>query len=129
MSEALRMAGFSVIADVMAFTLRAAHREAGAAVALAAGLMLFFWAVSQVSAAVETLRSLSRQAGMGDGTLTLLLKLLAMAYAAEFAVQACQDAGEAGLAAKAALCGKVLLTVQTLPLILEIGQLTLSLVP
>ena len=102
---------------------------AGAAVALAAGLMLFFWAVSQVSAAVETLRSLSRQAGMGDGTLTLLLKLLAMAYAAEFAVQACQDAGEAGLAAKAALCGKVLLTVQTLPLILEIGQLTLSLVP
>lgn len=129
MSEALRMAGFSVIAAVMAFTLRAAHREAGAAVALAAGLMLFFWAVSQVSAAVETLRSLSRQAGMGDGTLTLLLKLLAMAYAAEFAVQACQDAGEAGLAAKAALCGKVLLTVQTLPLILEIGQLTLSLVP
>ena len=129
MSEALRMAGVSVIAAVMAFTLRAAHREAGAAVALAAGLMLFFWAVSQVSAAVETLRSLSRQAGMGDGTLTLLLKLLAMAYAAEFAVQACQDAGEAGLAAKAALCGKVLLTVQTLPLILEIGQLTLSLVP
>ena len=46
MNEALRVAGFAVTAAMMAFTLRAAHRQAGAAVALAAGLMLFFWAVT-----------------------------------------------------------------------------------
>ncbi len=129
MNEALRLAGFAVTAAMMAFILRSAHREAGAAVALAAGLMLFFGAAAQVGGAVEVLRALSRKAGVGEGTAGLMLKLVAMAYVAEFAVQACQDAGEAGLAARAALCGKLLLLTQTLPLIVEIGEMTLSLAP
>ena len=73
--------------------------------------------------------SLSERAGIGQQTVTLLLKLIAMAYVTEFAVQACRDAGEDGLAGKAALCGKMLLMVQTLPLIREIGELTFSLIP
>jgi len=96
---------------------------------MAAGLMLFFFALTQLGAAVEALRSLSERAGIGQQTVTLLLKLIAMAYVTEFAVQACRDAGEDGLAGKAALCGKMLLMVQTLPLISEIGELTLSLIP
>ena len=129
MTEALRVAGFSLAAALAAFTLRSAHREAGAAVAISGGLMLFFFAVTRVSFMVEALRSLSQQSGGGEGTLTLLLKLMGMAYVTEFAVQACQDAGENGLAAKAALCGKLLIAGETLPLILEIGQLTLALAP
>ena len=63
------------------------------------------------------------------GTVQMLVRLVGMAYVTEFAAQACRDAGEEGLAAKAALCGKMLLLAQTLPLILEIGDLTLSLAP
>ena len=129
MTEAFRAAGFAVIAAMIAFTLRSAHRQAGAAVAIAAGLMLFFSAVTQVSQAAETLRALSQQAGVGEGMAALLLKMTAMAYVTEFAVQACRDAGEGGLGEKAALCGKLLLTAQTLPLITEIAEMTLSLAP
>ncbi len=123
------MAGVAAVAAMLSFTLRAAHRQAGAAVAMAAGLMLFFFALTQLGAAVEVLRSLSDRSGIGQQTVTLLLKLIAMAYVTEFAVQACRDAGEDGLAGKAALCGKMLLMVQTLPLISEIGELTFSLIP
>ena len=129
MSEALRIAGFSAAAAMLCFTLRAANRQAGAAAAMAAGLMLFFSAISQLSAVTETMQSLSRQAGVGDETMKLLLKLIAMAYVTEFSAQACRDAGEEGLASKAALCGKMLLMAQTLPLISEISRLTLALAP
>ncbi len=129
MTEALRMAGFAAAAAMLSFTLRSAHRQAGAAAAMAAGLMLFFFALTQLGTAVEALRSLSERAGIGQQTVTLLLKLVAMAYVTEFAVQACRDAGEDGLAGKAALCGKMLLMAQTLPLILEIGEITLALAP
>lgn len=129
MSEALRVTGFSAAAAMLCFTLRAANRQAGAAAAIAAGLILFFSAISQLSAVTETMQSLSRQAGVGDETMKLLLKLIAMAYITEFSAQACRDAGEEGLASKAALCGKMLLMAQTLPLISEISQLTLALAP
>ena len=129
MSGALRLAGFVLAAALFAFTLRAAHKAAGAAVALAAGVMLFFFAATQMAPAVEALQSLAQRAGIGTDTAALLLKLTGMAYVTEFAVQACRDAGEEGLAEKAALCGKMLLFAQTLPLIVEIGELTLSLTP
>ena len=129
MTETLRMAGFACAAALLSFTLRAAHRQAGAAAAMAAGLMLFFFALTYIAPAVEALKTLSERAGVGRQTVTLLLKLMAMAYVTEFAVQACRDAGEEGLAGKAALCGKMLLMAQTLPLITEIGDLTLSLIP
>ena len=129
MSGALRLAGFVLAAALFAFTLRAAHKAAGAAVALAAGVMLVFFAATQLAPAVEALQSLAQRAGIGADTAALLLKLTGMAYVTEFAVQACRDAGEEGLAEKAALCGKMLLFAQTLPLIVEIGELTLSLTP
>lgn len=129
MTEALRAAGFAVTAAMAAFALRAAHRQAGAAVALAAGLMLFFFAVSYLSGAAEAMKSLSRKSGIGEESVKLMLKLLSIAYLSEFSAQVCRDAGEDGLAAKAALCGKTLLLAQTLPLILEIGELALTLTP
>jgi len=85
--------------------------------------------VNHLSAAADALRDLSRRAGIGEDTAALLMKLVAMAYLTEFAVQACRDAGEEGLAAKAALCGKILLMAQTLPLAAQIGELALSLTP
>lgn len=129
MTDALRMAGFAAVAAMLSFTLRAAHRQAGAAAAMAAGLMLFFFALQYLTPVVDALRALSERAGIGTQTVTLLLKLIATAYVTEFAVQACRDAGEDGLAGKAALCGKMLLMAQTLPLISEIGELTLNMVP
>ena len=93
------MAGFAAVAAMLSFTLRAAHKQAGAATAMAAGLMLFFFALTQLGTAVEALRSLSERAGIGQQTVTLLLKLVAMAYVTEFAVQACRDAGEDGRSA------------------------------
>ena len=43
MSEALRAAGFAVVAALSAYVLRSVHREMGRAVSLAAGLMLFLF--------------------------------------------------------------------------------------
>ncbi|MDD6683466.1 MAG: SpoIIIAC/SpoIIIAD family protein [Clostridiales bacterium] len=126
MNDIFRMAGFSVIAALIAFTLRAAHRQAGAAAALAAGMMLFFFAVTRLSQAANALRALAEKSGVENEMLMLMLKMVGLAYITEFSVQACQDAGENGLAAKAGLCGKMLLMLETLPLITRIGELVLS---
>lgn len=129
MSEALRAAGFAVIAALAAYMLRAVHREMGRAVSLAAGLMLFFFAVSQLEGAAVLLQGLSQEAGLGESVMELMVKLVAMGYITEFAVQACRDAGEEGLAAKAGMCGKMVLMSQTLPLVMKIGETAFSLTP
>lgn len=129
MTETLRVAGFALMAALTAFSLRAAQKETGAAVAIAAGMMLFFFAITKIAPAAAALRTLTEQAGVEEDTAKLMLKMTGMAYITEFAAQACRDAGEEGLAVKAALCGKMLLAVETLPLIMEIGRMALRLLP
>lgn len=129
MTEILKIGGFALMAALCAFALKAFHRQAGMAVALAAGMMLFFYGLGNFSILSSALQQLSRQAGLGSDGMQLLIKMLGMAYIGEFSVQACRDAGEEGLALKASLCGKMLLIAQTLPLIGEISRLTLSLLP
>ena len=129
MNDALKTAGVAIIAALIAFTLRAAHKQAGTAAALAAGIMLFFYAVTRLSIGAKTLRSLAEQAGVENEMLMMMFKMVGLAYVTEFAVQCCQDAGENGLAAKAGLCGKMLLMLETLPLISRIGETVFSLSP
>lgn len=129
MTDSLRLAGFVLTAALAAFVLRPIHQQAGSAVALAAGAMLLFSALEYLAPVVTALQSLSEKAGLESGTVQALLRLIALAYLTEFAAQACQDAGESGLAAKAGFCGKMLLLAQTLPLITQIGEMTLALAP
>ena len=91
--------------------------------------MLFFSAINHLSLGTKTLRALADQAGVENETLMLMLKMVGLAYVTEFSVQACQDAGENGLAAKAGLCGKMLLMLETLPLITRIGETVFALSP
>lgn len=128
MTDAVRFAGFAVAAALTAGLLRILRREMGAAAALAAGLMLFAAALSYIAPAAEEMISLSRRAGMQDETAVMLLKMIGIAYLTEFTAELCRDAGEAGLGAKAAFCGKMLLLSQTVPLILEIGEMTLDMI-
>lgn len=123
------MALFTAAAAMAAFLLRGANRQAGAAVAMAAGLMLLLFAAGRLSGAVALLKEFGGRAGIGEDSAGLMLRLVAMAYLTEFSVQACRDAGEEGLAARAALCGKVLLMAETLPIVARIGEMALSLAP
>lgn len=129
MNEMLKTAAFAVLAAMGAFLLKGLDRQTGTAVALAAGVMLLFTAFSCFAPAVETLTSLSRRTGVDGDTAGRLLKMVGVAYVAEFACQTCRDAGEEGLARKTALCGKMLLLMQTLPLIGQIADLTMELLP
>lgn len=128
MTDTLRFAGFAVLSALAACLLRTLQKEMGMAAALAGGLMLLLFAVRTVSPAVESLLTLSGRAGLRDETTQRLLQMVGIAYITEFISGFCADAGEPGLGAKAAFCGKMLLLVQTVPLVMEIGEMALQLI-
>lgn len=58
----------------------------------------------------------------------ILFKALGICLITQLASDACRDAGEAALASKADLAGKVTLLVLALPLFQKIGELAVSLI-
>ena len=77
----------------------------------------------------EVLSRLTVLGGLNDGYLETLLKVLGVSYASELAAQACVDLGEGGLAFKVGLAAKLCVFSMTAPLLMDMLEMILELVP
>ena len=127
--EILQIAGLGVAAALMAMVIRGSRPEMASLLAMAAGALLFFLAVSRLQAVVAVMQTLTQKAGLQEEYLKVLLKVVGVAYVAEFAAQTCRDAGEESLAAKVEMCGKVLVLAMASPIIVSLVELVLGVIP
>ena len=97
--------------------------------AIAAGAMLLLSALENIAQVQEAFSRIAALSGLHEGYLSLLQKVLGIAYVAEFAAQTCADVGEAGLAMKVALCGKLTIFALAAPMLLSLLEMILELVP
>lgn len=121
-----RYLGAALLCAVIALTVREGHRAMGTAFALAAGAALLMPLLAYLREAVETLKAIASYADLGGERMALIVKMLGIAFAGEFAAQACRDAGEGGIAMRVELCGKVLLLLLAAPLLREMAELILE---
>ena len=115
--------GLAVAAAVIALTLRSANKPFGLAFALAAGAALLLALTEPLREAVRAVGEIAQAAGAEDGRLTLIVRILGVAFAAEFAAQACRDAGEEGIALRVELSAKLALVALSAPLLRQMAGL------
>ena len=127
MADFWKLLGAAVACAVMALTLRTAHRPMATAFSLAAGAVLLLSLAEPLRQAGELLRGIADYAPEGREQLTLMLKLLGVSFAAEFAAQACRDAGEDGIALRVELSAKVMLVILSAPLLRQLASMILEL--
>lgn len=127
--DTMKVAAVAVCGAVMALTLRRARPEAGAALALAAGVMVALMALPALGQVVGGLAALARTGGVSDRYMAQLLKVTGVSMLADFAAQTCRDAGEEGLAVKTELAGRVMLLSLALPFMRTLLSQVLSLSP
>ncbi len=127
--EILQIAGLGVAAALLAMVIRGSRPEMASILAMAAGVLLFYLAVSRLQAVVAVMNQLVQKAGLAQDYLKVLLKVVGIAYVSEFAAQTCRDAGEDSLAAKVEMGGKVLVLAMASPVIVALVDLVLEVVP
>ncbi len=113
--DMLRLTGFGVSAALMALLLRRLKPEVGLAASLAAGVLLCGLVLPHLAQLLQGLESIARAGGLADGYMAQLLKVCGVSLLTDFAAQTCRDAGEAGLAVKVELGGRVALLALSLP--------------
>jgi len=127
--EIFQVVGIGLLGTVLAVFVRERNREVAVLASLATGIILFIFALSRVGAVIEVLRELASYANVNMFYLTALLKIIGIAYIAEFGAQVCKDAGESSTAVKIEFAAKVLVLVLALPIMVAILESVLRLVP
>lgn len=127
--EILQVVAFALVAAVLLVGLRRERPEVAVVLAVAAGAALLVFVLRQVAAVVDGMRALVDGTGLDDRYLGSLLKVIGIAYLAEFGAQICRDAGEGALASKVELAGKVFILVLAVPVLLAVVETLLRTLP
>lgn len=125
----LQVLAFALVTAVLLVGLRRERPEVAVVLSVAAGAALLVFVLRQVAAVVEGVRAVVDRAGVDDRYVTSLLKVIGIAYLAEFGAQICRDAGEGALAAKVELAGKVFILALAVPVLLAVMETLLRLLP
>jgi len=72
---------------------------------------------------------LASSAGINMVYMGTILKIIGIAYIAEFGAQICRDAGEGTIASKIELAAKILIMVLAVPIVVAVLTMLIKLVP
>lgn len=117
------MVGLALIATVLAVFLGQSRLPTLALLlVLAAGCIIFVAMLPALSALLEIFANLTEKSGLSTQYFNVVLKVIGVAYLAEFGGQLCRDASQGALAVKIEFAAKITILLLAAPVISSILQ-------
>ncbi len=123
-----RIIALGLVATIFAVMLKKENPQIGLMVSAATGILIFFAICTPLGGLITLLRDAAEKAGVGSGYFGIVLKIIGIAYLAQFGAQLCADAGESAIAAKVELAGKILIMAASAPVLTALLELVINLV-
>ncbi|MEC0124221.1 stage III sporulation protein AD [Paenibacillus pabuli] len=127
--EIIQVVGLALIATVLILVIKEQKPMFAFLIAAATGIVIFMMLIGKIGAVIEVLKRLAENSGMESIYLKTVLKIIGIAYIAEFGAQIVRDAGQESIASKIELAGKVLILVLAIPIISIIIETVMKLMP
>ncbi len=127
--DILQIVCIGIIAVILTVTIRQQKPEIAMLVSIVAGLLIFVLIVVKLTSVIDFIKTFSRKADIDATYITILLKIVGIAYIAEFGAEVCKDAGESSIASKIELAGKVTIVILAVPIITSLLDLVVKLMP
>lgn len=127
--EIWQIVGLALIVTIISVVLKQIRPEIALQLTILAGASIFILILSKIKVIVDLLQNLADQANISSYYLLIVLKIVGVAYLAEFGAQICRDAGEGALATKIEVAAKVGVIILAMPIIVAITESLVRLVP
>jgi stage III sporulation protein AD len=121
--------GVALVGVVLITVLRRTNAEFATLLSVTVGVVIFAMLAGSLTKVVVTLEGIASRSGVNFLYMDTVLKVVGIAYLAEFGAQVCRDAGEGAVAAKVEMAGKVLIMVMAAPIVVAILDVLLKLLP
>ncbi|MBP7331610.1 MAG: Stage III sporulation protein AC/AD protein family protein [Firmicutes bacterium ADurb.Bin373] len=127
--DVLQIVAIGFIATVLIVVIRSQRPELAVLLSVAAGIIIFLLVLGKISSIMDIIKELANKAGINMVYMGTILKIIGIAYIAEFGAQICRDAGEGAIASKIEFAAKILIMVLAVPIVVAVLTMLLKLVP
>jgi stage III sporulation protein AD len=93
------------------------------------GCTIFLFLIGQIQEIIRMLERIAVNANVNLMYVETILKIIGIAYIAEFGAQITRDAGQGAIASKIELAGKILIMAMAIPILTVIIETILDLLP
>ncbi len=119
----MRIAAIAIVGVIMASIVKSFKPEFSIYVVLATIVIIFLMALNKLTAVFQLLSSVYGEMTYGKDFFPIIVKVLVVAYLADFTSQLCKDAGEGAIGSKVELAGKIVIFYLSMPILLAILEL------
>ncbi|WP_435925112.1 stage III sporulation protein AD [Paenibacillus sp. DYY-L-2] len=127
--EMIQIVGLGLVATVLILVIKEQKPMFAFLIAASTGIFIFLYLIGKIGGIIEVLEQLAESTGVQMIYLKTILKIIGIAYIAEFGAQIVRDAGQESIASKIELAGKVMIMVLAIPIISIIIETVIKLLP
>lgn len=125
----MQITGIGLIATFLILILKEHIPSLAFAITLVVGAIVFIFLIDQIQEIFHLLKKLASDANINIVYVETILKIIGIAYIAEFGAQITRDAGQSAIAAKIELAGKIIIISIAIPILKVIIETVLRLLP
>lgn len=111
----MQVLAIAVMGVSFAMVIRPYRPEMALLSAVATGLIIVLYLLADLGGIIGELERLAQQYSLNTEIMSVLLKIIGIAYLSHIGAKICADAGESAIAAKVEMCGRVLILGAAMP--------------
>jgi len=127
--DIVKVIGVAFITTFAVMVLRTSKPELAAVVSIAGGIIVLLMFVDSLSQIIDNFTAIVQKTGIKSQIFSALLKIIGIGYLTEFAAGICADAGNNSMAAKVVMAGKVMILVLAIPIINNLLDIVIGILP
>ncbi len=127
--EIMQLIGVALVSTTLCLVIKKDRPEIANFIAIIAGVVILLSVVYKLNFIIEGIQNLADKANIPTMYISLIIKLIGIAYLVEFAISLCKDCGENNIASKLEFGGKIIVMSMSFPILLSIVEMVLNIIP
>ncbi|WP_318509359.1 stage III sporulation protein AD [Bacillus sp. T3] len=127
--EILQIVGIALVSTFLALILKEQKPNFAFLLIVFVGCAIFLFLVDQIYGIIQMIEKIAINANVNIIYVETILKIIGIAYIAEFAAQITKDAGQGAIASKIELAGKILILAMAIPILTVMIETIIKLIP
>lgn len=127
--EIIQIAGLGLIAAVLSLIMKEQKPLFAFLLSIFTGIIIFIFLLGKIEMVIQLMAQLALKSDIDPVYMKTILKIIGIAYIAEFGAQIVRDTGQESLSAKIELSGKILIIVMAIPIITVIIDSVVQIMP
>ncbi|WP_277423940.1 stage III sporulation protein AD [Bacillus sp. FJAT-42376] len=127
--QIIQIVGLGLVATFLALVLKEQKPTFAFLLVVFTGCVIFLYLVDQVYAIIRMIEKIAVNANVNLIYVETIMKIIGIAYIAEFGAQLTKDAGQGAIASKIELGGKILILTMAIPILTVIIETVIKMIP